>query len=185
MPRSYKKNITIHCTDGDITLDDQSNQKLIEAISTIIYKPVSNIDRFKSYANEILGGYGEMSDSDIKRDIEEVYIDGELKGYIGLSKYNEEDGTKLLGIGNFMIIERGKGYGTQVIKDIVSKYKGEYDLIYCFVDSDNKGAISLYKKLGKVYDEDGPNDNGQYYVTFYDNGKYKLEETIKKNALTK
>ena len=145
----------------------------------IVYKPVSNIDKFKKYADEILGGYGGMSDFDIKRDIEEIYIDGELKGYIGLSKYNEEDGTKLLGIGNFMILERGKGYGTQVINDLVSKYKNEYDLIYCFVDSDNEGAISLYKKLGKVYDEDGPNDNGQYYVTFYDNGKYKLEESFR------
>ena len=92
-------------------------------------------------------------------------------GYIGLSEY-EEEGCKLLGIGNFMILVRGKGYGTQVINDIVSKYKNEYDLIYCFVDSDNEGAIKLYKKLGKVYDEDGPNDNGQYYVTFYDIGKY-------------
>ena len=151
--------------------------KLVEdIINKIEYKSISNIDKFKQYADEILGDYGQMSDSDIKEDIKEIYIDGELKGYIGLSKYNEEDGTKLLGIGNFMIIERGKGYGTQVINDIVSKYKSKYDLIYCFVDSDNEGAISLYKKLGKVYDEDGPNDNGQYYVTFYDNGKYKLEE---------
>lgn len=146
--------------------------------SRIDYRIISDVEKFKKYADEILGGYGGMSDSDIKRDIEEIYIDGELKGYIGLSKYNEEDGTKLLGIGNFMIIERGKGYGTQVIKDIVSKYKNKYDLIYCFVDSDNQGAISLYKKLGKVYDEGGPNDNGQYYVTFYDNGKYKLEESL-------
>ena len=160
--------------------------KLVEdIINKIEYKSISNIDKFKQYADEILGGYGEMSDSDIKKDIKEIYINGELKGYIGLSKYNEEDGTKLLGIGNFMIIERGKGYGTQVINDIVSKYKNEYDLIYCFVDSDNEGAISLYKKLGKVYDEDGPNDNGQYYVTFYDNDKYKLEEAINKNTLTK
>ena len=156
---------------------------MIEELSDIEYKSISNMDKFKDYANEILGGYGGMSDSDIKKDIEEIYIDDELKGYIGLSKYNEEDGTKLLGIGNFMIIERGKGYGTKVIQDIVSKYKNEYDLIYCFVDSDNEGAISLYKKLGKVYDEDGPNDNGQYYVTFYDNGKYKLEESYTKNSM--
>ena len=67
--------------------------------------------------------------------------------------------------------ERGKGYGTQVLKDLVNKYKNEYDLIYCFVDSDNEGAIKLYKKLGTVYDEDGPNDNGQYYVTFYDKNR--------------
>ena len=159
------------------------NESLFESIDIVEYKPVSNINKFKKYADEILGGYGGMSDSDIKRDIEEIYIDGELKGYIGLSKYNEEDGTKLLGIGNFMIIERGKGYGTQVINDLVSKYKNEFDLIYCFVDADNTGAISLYKKLGKVYDKDGPNDNDQYYVTFYDNGKYELEENFNTNSI--
>ena len=186
LERDYKgelpenKNEIINA-DNDNVEDAILEENLTDKIK---YKSISNIDKFKKYANEILGGYGGMSDSDIKRDIEEIYIDGELKGYIGLSKYNEEDGTKLLGIGNFMIIERGKGYGTQVINDIVSKYKSNYDLIYCFVDSDNEGAISLYKKLGKVYDEDGPNDNNQYYVTFYDNGKYKLEESIKKNTLT-
>jgi RimJ/RimL family protein N-acetyltransferase len=72
-----------------------------------------------------------------------------------------------------MIIERGKGYGTQVIKDLIETKKAEYDLIYCFVDANNSGAINLYKKLGVVYDEDGPNDNGQYYVTFWDKGEVK------------
>jgi hypothetical protein len=43
------------------------------------------------------------------------------------------------------------------------------------VDAKNDGAIRLYKKLGKVYDEDGPNDNGEYYVTFWDNGKWELD----------
>jgi hypothetical protein len=37
------------------------------------------------------------------------------------------------------------------------------------------GAINLYKKLGKVYDEDGPNDNGQYYVTFWDKNEKNKE----------
>ena len=149
---------------------------LVEDITNKIeYKSISNIDRFKKYANDILGGYGEMSDADIKEDIKEIYIDGELKGYIGFSKYADGYGSNALGIGNFMIIERGQGYGTQVIKDIVSKYKSEYDLIYCFVDSDNEGAVSLYKKLGKVYDEE-PSDS--YYVTFYDNGEYKLDESL-------
>ena len=74
------------------------------------------------------------------------------------------------------VIERGKGLGSAVIQDIVAKHKNEYDLIYCFVDAKNDGAIRLYKKLGKVYDEDGPNDNGEYYVTFYDNGNWELTE---------
>jgi adenylate kinase family enzyme len=75
-----------------------------------------------------------------------------------------------------MTIQQGKGHGTKIINDIVETKKNEYDLIYCFVDADNAGAIRLYKKLGTVYDEDGPNDNGQYYVTFYDNGKFDLDE---------
>ena len=46
--------------------------------------------------------------------------------------------------------------------------ENKFDLIYCFVDAKNSGAIKLYKKLGKVYDKNGPNDSGQYYVTFLD-----------------
>lgn len=99
----------------------------------------------------------------------EIYIDDKLVGYISFDEYDDvEDYNKVLGFGNFMILERGKGYGTKVIKDLVDRYKNEFDLIYCFVDAENSGAINLYKKLGKVYDEDGPNDNGQYYVTFWD-----------------
>ena len=133
-----------------------------------------DIELFKKYAAEILGGYGGLSDSELKLSIEEIHVEGKLVGYIGFSGY-EENGSRCLGIGNFMIIERGKGLGTKVIQDIVARSKFEYDLIYCFVDAKNEGAIRLYKKLGKVYDEDGPNDNGEYYVTFYDNGKWKLD----------
>ena len=67
------------------------------------------------------------------------------------------------------------GLGTKVIQDIVENNKNEYDLIFCFVDAKNEGAIRLYKKLGKVYDEEGPNDNGEYFVTFYDNGRWQLD----------
>lgn len=138
------------------------------------YKPLSNVVRFKKDATKILGGYG----SDLSGH-KEIYKDGKLIGYIGLEEYEGQPGddfNKALGIGDFMILERGKGYGTEVIKDLVSSNKNRYDLIYCFVDANNKGAINLYKKLGKVYDEDGPNDNNQYYVTFWDETE-KLEES--------
>lgn len=151
---------------------DAPEEGLTEELTQIEYRPLSDIELFKKYAAEILGGYGEMSDSDIKEYIKEIYINGELKGYIGFSKYTDGYGSNALGIGNFMIIERGQGYGTKVIQDVISKYKNEYDLIYCFVEANNTSAISLYKKLGKVYDED-PSDS--YYVTFYDNGRYKLD----------
>lgn len=146
------------------------NQKL-EALE---YKPLSNATQFKKDATKVLGGYG----ADLSGH-KEIYKDGKLIGYIGLEEYEGlpgDDFNKALGIGDFMILERGKGYGTEVIKDLVNSNKDKYDLIYCFVDADNKGAVNLYKKLGKVYDEEGPNDNNQYYVTFWDTTR-KLEES--------
>ena len=147
---------------------------ITENLKQIDYLPISDIELFKEYADDILDGYGNMSDTDIKSSIKEIHFEGKLAGYIGFSEY-EENGNKCLGIGNFMIIERGKGLGSAVIQNIVEKYKNQYDLIYCFVDAKNEGAVRLYKKLGKVYDEEGPNNNGDYYVTFYDNGHWQLD----------
>lgn len=99
----------------------------------------------------------------------DILLDGNKIGEIAFSFY---DDINAVGIGNFEIsLEyRGKGYGTKVLKFVIDKYKKKFDLIYCFVDADNYGAIKLYKKLGKVFDEDGPNVNNQYYVEFYNNG---------------
>jgi RimJ/RimL family protein N-acetyltransferase len=150
-------------------------ESLAEELTQIEYRPLSDIELFKKYAVEILGGYGNQSDNSIMDNSKEIYIDDKLVGYISFDEYDDvEDYNKVLGFGNFMILERGKGYGTKVIKDLVDRYKNEFDLIYCFVDADNTGALNLYKKLGTVYDEDGPNDNGQYYVTFWD--KHETEE---------
>lgn len=136
---------------------------------SIVYKDIADLSHYKKSAEEILGGYGRQSDNSIMDNSKEIYIDDKLVGYISFDEYDDvEDYNKVLGFGNFMILERGKGYGTKVIKDLVDRYKNEFDLIYCFVDADNTGALNLYKKLGTVYDEEGPNDNGQYYVTFWD-----------------
>ena len=99
----------------------------------------------------------------------DILLDGNKIGEIAFSFY---DDINAVGIGNFEISSehRGKGYGTKVLKFVIDKYKKKFDLIYCFVDADNYGAIKLYKKLGKVFDEDGPNVNNQYYVEFYNNG---------------
>lgn len=99
----------------------------------------------------------------------DILLDGNKIGEIAFSFY---DDINAVGIGNFEISaeHRGKGYGTKVLKFVIAKYKKKFDLIYCFVDADNYGAIKLYKKLGKVFDEDGPNVNNQYYVEFYNNG---------------
>lgn len=108
---------------------------------------------------------------------------GKEIGKIGLSFY---DDIKAVGIGDFEIYPefRNKGYGTKAIKGIINKYKNDYDKIYCFVDKNNKDAIRLYKRLGKVSDEvtysqklsddEYIKTNGQYYVEFY-NRRNKLK----------
>lgn len=149
-------------------------EELNDINSSIEYRPISDVELFKQYANEIFGGYGGLTDASIKENTKEIYITDKLVGYIAFSEF-EEAGSKCLGFGNFMILERGQGFGTKVLRDIVENNKNEYDLIFCFVDAKNEGAIRLYKKLGKVYDEEGPNDNGEYFVTFYDNGRWQLD----------
>ena len=99
----------------------------------------------------------------------DILLDGNKIGEIAFSFY---DDINAVGIGNFEISSehRGNGYGIKVLEFVIDKYKKKFDLIYCFVNVDNYGAIKLYKKLGKVFDEDGPNVNNQYYVEFYNNG---------------
>lgn len=112
-----------------------------------------------------------------------VKKNGKEIGKYGLSFY---DDIKAVGIGDLEVYPefRNKGYGTKIIKDIVNRYKNDYDKIYCFVDKDNKDAIRLYKRLGKVSDEvtysqkisdyEYKNTNGQHYVEFYN----KLKESF-------
>ena len=176
----------------------QYNFKLKENIE---YKNItkSGFDAFKKAMSDNFNKDAEAIDKDFP-DIEdgqmkEIYKDGKLIGYVGFSVYDglpDDDYKKALGIGNFIILEKGKGLGTEVIRDIIEKYKNTYDLIYCFVDAKNIGAMRLYKKLGRVYDEEGPNDNGEYYVVFYNRNnlddlredycKYELGITTKDNV---
>ena len=112
-----------------------------------------------------------------------VKKNGKEIGKYGLSFY---DDIKAVGIGDLEVYPefRNKGYGTKIIKDIVDRYKNDYDKIYCFVDKDNKDAIRLYKRLGKVSDKvtysqkigdyEYKNTNGQHYVEFYN----KLKESV-------
>ena len=108
-----------------------------------------------------------------------IYRNGEHIGYIDFSVYID---IRALGIGDFEIIDKRKGYGTAVINDIVDKYKTAYDLIYCFVDKENHGAIEFYKKVGDIcYDK--INDKGQYQVILYENETKKVrKETAEKFA---
>ena len=145
---------------------------LTESIENIMYVDIKDVPKFKKYANEILGSYGKMTDSEIRKSIKEIYLDGKHVGYIGFSEYGDGD-NKCLGIGNFMIFDRGQCTGTKIIEDVVSKNKKDYDLIYCYVEKDNDDAIRFYKRLGKVYKE--LNSKNEHLVTFWDNGKYKFE----------
>lgn len=114
------------------------------------------------YLYEILGYRKNLEDSVAYKD-GKIYYNGKHIGYIDFSFY---DDIKALGFGNFEIIDKRKGYGTIVIKDIITKLKDKYDLIYCFVDKENSGAIEFYKKVGKVC-FDIINDKGQYQVILH------------------
>lgn len=104
-------------------------------------------------------------------DFYNILNNGKKVGKVGLSIYED---IKAVGIGSLEIDAslRGSGLGTAAIKHIVKSYKDNYDLIYCYVDPKNIGAIKLYKRLGKVYD-DTVNEDGYHYVVFYKKSKKK------------
>ena len=98
---------------------------------SVVYKDISDLDHYKKSAKEILGSEGGQSDNGIMDTGKEIYIDDKLVGYISFEEYDDVEGyNKVLGFGNFMILERSKGYGTKVINDIIESNKNEYDLIY-------------------------------------------------------
>ena len=156
------------------SIGDESFSESIE------YRPMRDKESFNKFAKEakLLFKHPDGSPVDPVSDfgdgwdgyMSEIYKDGNLIGYISMTDAFGEEGEgfyKALNIGNLIILDRGKGLGTEVIKDIVKNNRNNYDLIYCCVDSDNDGAIRLYKRLGKVYDEEGPDENNEYYVELY------------------
>ena len=53
----------------------------------------------------------------------EIYIDNKLVGYISFDEYDDVEGyNKVLGFGNFMILERDKGYGTKAHMDALRQF---------------------------------------------------------------
>jgi len=86
---------------------------LYESKCSISYKDISDLDRYKKSANEILGGWGSQSDNGILDNTKEIYVYDKLVGYISFEEFDDIEGyNKALGFGNFMILDRGKGYGT-------------------------------------------------------------------------
>jgi len=92
----------------------------------------------------------------------DIYVNSKKIGKIAYSIYSDINAA---GIGDFYIksTERNKGYGTQVLDDFIEKLSKNYDLVYCYVDKNNNGAIRLYERFGTLFDTDG----NQYYVELY------------------
>lgn len=143
-------------------------------IESIVYKDISDLTRFKKDAIETFGYHESLPDKVLQHVMKEIYIEDTLVGYIGAYEHEgkpEDTFKKALCIINFMTINKGKGYGTAIIKDMIERFKDRYDLIYCLVDKTNSGAINFYKKFGKVQDN-SPTDEA-YFVTFWDKNENK------------
>jgi len=105
----------------------------------------------------------------------DIYLGEKPIGKITFTYY---DDIKALGLSNFEIVKekRNQGFGTKTILHIINNYKNKYNLIYCYVDRNNTGAIKLYNRIGHVFtDKDKTNEYGEYYVELYKN-KEKVEE---------
>lgn len=128
----------------------------------------SDISTFYKNFKDVFGEDASENGSDPSKYMKAIYLEDELIGYVGFSKYTIKN-KKYLGLGNFMVLRKyqSNGHGSAIIKDIIGKYKTTYDQIYCYVDPKNTRALNFYKKIGKV-DTSHENEEGYYYVIFYD-----------------
>lgn len=153
--------------DGNYIKNESLSIIYGKAYTYKLLKTIHDLDEFKENMITIFKDHNTMSDDMILKTMRKIVLPNtEVIGYVGLSEYNIDD-KKYLGIGNFMIFKnyQRQGHGTRVIKDIISIYSNEYDEIYCYVDKNNKTAITFYKKIANV------NINNLtkygYYVTLY------------------
>ena len=128
----------------------------------------SDISTFYKNFKDVFGEDASENGSDPSKYMKAIYLEDELIGYVGFSKYTIKN-KKYLGLGNFMVLRKyqSNGHGSAIIKDIIGRYKTTYDQIYCYVDPKNTRALNFYKKIGKV-DTSHENEEGYYYVIFYD-----------------
>lgn len=81
------------------------------------------------------------------RDIYIATIDGESVGYAYVDYNSAAEIEISLGVTNKM---SGKGYGTDIIRSIVDKYKGRYRHIVAYVREDNIYSQKAFYKAGFV-----------------------------------
>lgn len=132
------------------------------------------ISDFKNSMKIVFNSNDKPTDKLIKS-MKKIEDNGTVIGYIGFSSY-KIDGKKYLGIVNFMVLPQyqSKGYGANIITDIININKNKYDEIYCYVEESNTRAISFYKRVGKV----GNLTDYGYYVTLYSSKSHVNESTI-------
>lgn len=132
------------------------------------------ISDFKNSMKIVFNSNDKPTDKLIKS-TKKIEDNGTVIGYIGFSSY-KIDGKKYLGIGNFMVLPQyqSKGYGANIITDIININKNKYDEIYCYVEESNTRAISFYKRVGKV----GHLTDYGYYVTLYSSKSHVNESII-------
>lgn len=132
------------------------------------------ISDFKNSMKIVFNSNDKPTDKLIKS-MKKIEDNDTVIGYIGFSSY-KIDGKKYLGIGNFMVLPQyqSKGYGANIITDVINMNKDKYDEIYCYVEESNTRAISFYKRVGKV----GHLTDYGYYVTLYSSKSHINESTI-------
>ena len=132
------------------------------------------ISDFKNSMKIVFNSNDNPTDKLIKS-MKKIEDNGTVIGYIGFSSY-KIDGKKYLGIGNFMVLPQyqSKGYGANIITDIININKNKYDEIYCYVEESNTRAISFYKRVSKV----GHLTDYGYYVTLYSSKSHVNESII-------
>ena len=137
------------------------------------------ISNFKNSIKIVFNSNDKPTDKIIKS-MKKIEDNDTVIGYIGFSSY-KIDGMKYLGIGNFMVLPQyqSKGYGANIITDIINMNKDKYDEIYCYVEESNTRAISFYKRVGKV----GHLTDYGYYVTLYSSKSHVNESTILETGL--
>ena len=132
------------------------------------------INDFKNSMKIVFNSNDKPTDKLIKS-MKKIEDNDTVIGYIGFSSY-KIDGKRYLGIGNFMVLPQyqSKGYGANIITDVINMNKDKYDEIYCYVEESNTRAISFYKRVGKV----GHLTDYGYYVTLYSSKSHINESTI-------